>query len=234
MVQVLFDEMLKLDFTFSNGMKKNCEMKGPGFFPGCIGIISQNVNISEGNVMVLGQDFDTYKKHQEIKPEVGEIENNATWRNLKKLLSDINIDPTKCFFTNAYMGLRSEGTKNTGASPASKKEATEFALQCHSFFKKQMQVIQPKLVLVLGKETARFLTKAFPSQFSKWVNIQTLKKFYEKDNAIINDIEFEGRKIRFVFVIHPSMSNINRSLIWGKDSKDEIRILREALHLWLH
>ncbi|MBC7391495.1 MAG: DNA cytosine methyltransferase [Opitutaceae bacterium] len=96
--------------------------------------------------------------------------------------------------------------------------------------KKQLQAVKPKLVIVLGKETAKFLTKAFPNKFTKWENIQTLKQFYANKDAVFNHIEFEGEKIRFVFVLHPSMSNTNRTLIWGKGSKDEVRILNKALY----
>ena len=229
MVEALFNEMQKLDFTLSNGMETIPEMKGPGFFPGCIGTINDNVDIKDVDVMVLGQDFDTLENYNNIVSAKGEIEKNTTWRNLNTLLHDLNIDQANCFFTNAYMGLRSESKKNTGASPASKKAASEFAKQCHIFFKRQLHAVKPKLVLVLGKETAKFLTKAFPNEFTKWEDIQTLKQFYAEKDAVFNDIKFEGENIRFVFVLHPSMSNTNRALIWGKGSTDEIRILNEAL-----
>ena len=230
MVKILFSEMQKLDFVQSNGMATIPEMKGPGFFPGCIGTIKHDVNIKDVDVMVLGQDFDSLENYKKIDAKKGEIENNTTWRNLKTLLDDLKIDQPNCFFTNVYMGLRSESKKNTGASPASKKAASEFAKQCHIFFKKQLHAVKPKVVLVLGKETAKFLTKAFPNEFTKWENIQTLKQFYANNDAVFNDIEFEGEKIRFVFVLHPSMSNTNRALIWGKGPKDELRILNKALN----
>ena len=230
MVNNLFSEMQKLDFVQSNGMATIPEMKGPGFFPGCIGTINHDVNIKDVDVMVLGQDFDSLENYKKIDAKKGEIENNTTWRNLKTLLDDLKIDQANCFFTNVYMGLRSENKKNTGASPASKKAASEFAKQCHIFFKKQLHAVKPKLVLVLGKETAKFLTKAFPNEFTKWENIQTLKQFYANRDAVFNDIEFEGEKIRFVFVLHSSMSNTNRAIIWGEGSKDEIKILTEAVN----
>ena len=229
MIKALFNEMQKLDFFHSNGMETIPKMKGPGFFPGCIGTIDDNVDIKDVDVMVLGQDFDTLANYKKIHEIEGEITKNKTWQNLKTLLGELKIDFDNCFFTNAYMGLRSDSKKNTGASPASKKAATQFASECYVFFKRQLHIVKPKLVLVLGKETAKFLTKAFPNEFIKWEHIQTLKQFYAEKDAVFNDIEFEGEKIRFVFVLHPSMSNTNRSLIWGKGSTDEIRILNEAL-----
>lgn len=225
MIKALFSEMRKLDFAHSNGMETIPEMKGSGFFPGCIGTVNDNIDIGDADVMVLGQDFDSLENYKKIDAKIGEIENNTTWCNLKTLLDDLKIHQANCFFTNAYMGLRSESKKNTGASPASKKAAKIFGSECYLFFKMQLHVVKPKLVLVLGKETAKFLTKAFPNQFTKWENIQTLKQFYASRDAVFNDIEFEGQKIKFLFVLHPSMSNTNRALIWSKRSKDEIRIL---------
>ena len=230
MINTLFNEMRKLDFNQCNGMENIDVMKGPGFFPGCIGTVNNSIDIRNTEVMVLGQDFDTVKNYGNIDPIKGEIGNNKTWHNLIRLLDDLHIDIQNCFFTNAYMGLRS-GTevKNTGRSPAAKRSAVGFAEECYSFFKRQLHIVRPKLVLVLGKETAKFLTKAFPKEFKKWENIPTLKQFYTNENAVFNDFAFEGEKIRFVLVLHPSMSNINRVVIWGKNPEEEIRILTDAL-----
>lgn len=174
----LFEEAKKLDYSQSNGMVCVDRMKGPGFFPGCAGTIDNRQNISGLPEMVLGQDFDTEANHKLIDENKGEIDKNTTWRNLKLLLKDLNIDRSDCFFTNAYMGLRpssQEVTKNTGQSPAAKRGAGVFANECYEFFKKQLSVVQPETVLVLGKETAKFLSKAFPSEFKKWSDIKTLK-----------------------------------------------------------
>lgn len=232
-VSELFQQANALDYTHSNGMHLVSQMKGPGFFPGCIGTIKKDTPLKGLSVMVVGQDFDTEANHKKIDAEKGEVEKNTTWRNLKKLLDEINIDPEQCFFTNAYMGLRPDSgngtTKNTGTSPAAQKGAEPFAKQCYEFFKIQLRTLQPKLVLVLGKETAKFMAKAFPSSFFHWENIDTLKKLYEKEEAVFADLEFEGQSIRFVFAIHPSLNGTNRSIIWGKEEgkKKEVELLKK-------
>ena len=53
-------------------------MKGPGFFPGCIGTINHDVNIKDVDVMVLGQDFDSLENYKKIDAKKGEIENNLS------------------------------------------------------------------------------------------------------------------------------------------------------------
>lgn len=218
----LFEESKTLKYNQANGMVKVEEMKGPGFFPGCRGTIDLVEDISGLRILVLGQDFDTKSNHQKIDKAKGEIDTNTTWRNLRKLLKDLGIDETECFFTNAYMGLRPDDnketkTKNTGTSPAAKKGAEKFADDCYQFFKKQLEVVQPEVVLVLGKETAKFVSKVFPHECSKWAEIKTLKSFYNEEDNISVTVRFDEMPIQFLFVIHPSLNNTNRSITWGRE-----------------
>ena len=218
----LFEASKHLNYAHSNGMLPVEEMRGPGFFPGCTGTIDSRPDITGLRVMVLGQDFDTEANHKCIDKSKGEIENNKTFRNLKKLLGELDIDEKECFFTNAYMGLRPDDnkdakTKNTGTSPAARKGAEAFTKDCQEFFLKQLEVVQPEVVLVLGKETAKFVSKVFPDGCSNWADIGTLKSFYEIEDNVYNNIQFEGRSINFLFVIHPSLNNTNRSITWGKE-----------------
>ncbi len=220
-LQELFNDASKLDYGHSNGMTPVEIMRGPGFFPGCTGTINSTFNLEGFPIMILGQDFDTEENHANINVLKGEIETNTTWRNLKKVLVDLELDANKCFFTNAYMGLRPNNkagskTKNTGKSPAAKKGAEAFAEDCYTFFKIQLRTLKPELVLVLGKETVNFLCKAFKGEFNKWQNISSVKSFYEND-CLSTVLRFEDRNIQFVFVIHPSLNGTNRSLIWGKE-----------------
>jgi uracil-DNA glycosylase len=213
------------------------EMRGPGFFPGCTGTIDSKQDIKRIPFMVLGQDFDTAANHQLIDKVKGGIDTNMTWRNLRKLLRELQIDELKCFFTNAYMGLRPDTrgngkTKNTGKCPAAKKGADSFTKGCQEFFKKQLAIMQPEVVLVLGKETAKFVSKVFPEKCSKWATIQTFKSFYADADNISIVFDFQGKKINFLFVIHPSLNNTNRSIIWGKEEGKwkEQELLRKYLN----
>ncbi|MDE3185005.1 MAG: hypothetical protein KGM16_16455 [Bacteroidota bacterium] len=231
----LFKASKELNYSQSNGMIKVNEMRGPGFFPGCTGTIDSLENISGLRFMILGQDFDTKANHKEINPIKGEIETNTTWRNLRKLLKEVGINEKECFFTNAYMGLRPDNTKsaktkNTGKSPAAKKGAEGFSDQCLKFFKTQLQIVKPEVVLVLGKETAQFVANAFP-ECSKWSHIKTLKTFYENETTVFAEVTFDNRSIHFLFVIHPSLNIVNRSKIWGKEEgkEKEQKLLKKLL-----
>ena len=224
-IERLFDQAKQLHYDESCGMKAVEKMKGPGFFPGCSGFhdnLSDDVNRI---VMIVGQDFDTETNYNKLGDN-GEVASNTTWRNLKILLQDIGIPRNICFFTNAYMGLRKDG-KNTGQSPA--KKSSSFTKQCQDFFKDQLRVINPELVLILGKEPAKFVADTFPNQFDKWQEMGVLKHFYEKEENISCVLEFENKNIQFLFVLHPSMSNTNRAKIWKDVKEEEILILRNRL-----
>jgi hypothetical protein len=88
---------------------------------------------------------------------------------------------------------------------------------------------------VLGKETAKFMAKAFPASFFHWENISTLKEFYKKEDAVYANLEFEGKTIRFVFAIHPSLNGTNRSIIWGKEEgkTKEQELLKQVIAGWI-
>ncbi len=53
-----------------------------------------------------------------------------TWHNLLALLARVGIEPERCFFTNAYMGLRA-GSRNTGRFPGARDPG--FVERCRAF-----------------------------------------------------------------------------------------------------
>jgi uracil-DNA glycosylase len=224
-IETLFEKAKQLQYDESCGMKVVEKMKGAGFFPGCTGFHNNPSEIKNTFVMVVGQDFATEEYHQKIG-EKGEVDSNATWRNLIKLLKDIDIQENICFFTNAYMGLRKNG-KNVGQSPA--KKSLDFTKQCQNFFKGQLRAIKPELVLILGREPAKFVANTFPDQFNNWQEMGVLKQFYEEEKNIFCDLKFENKEIRFLFALHPSMSNTNRAKIWKGVKEKETDMLRNCL-----
>jgi uracil-DNA glycosylase len=171
--------------------------------------------------MVLGLDFGNESNYGFLDLR-GEVDINPTWRHLKTLLSDIHIKPELCFFTNAYTGLRKTDRQIAGPVPEVLKKATRFTEQCQNFLHYQLRMIQPELILVLGKEPAGFLAGMFPEALHNWKDIGNLKDFYQVKEQISYEIEAEGRKTQALFVMHPSMSNSNRGIIWkGKNGREE-------------
>jgi hypothetical protein len=220
-IETLFREAGKLTYDEASGMMRVPRMMGPGFFPGCTGLYKSEDDFDSKPVMVLGQDFGNESVYGFLDLR-GEVDKSVTWRHLKTLLSDIHIKPEQCFFTNAYMGLRKTDREVAGPVTALLKKAKGFADQCQTFFLYQLQVIKPELVLVMGKEPAGFIAEVFPDALGAWKEIGNLKDFYQKPDQISYEVEFEGRKIQFLFAMHPSMSSSNRGIIWkGKDGRKE-------------
>lgn len=98
-----------------------------------------------------------------------------------------------------------------------------------NFFEDQLRIINPELVLILGKEPAKFIVEKFPNHFTNWHQMGLLKQFYHDEKNISYDLKFENKEIQFLFVLHPSMSNTNRSKIWKGAEEKETGILRKHL-----
>lgn len=124
-----------------------------GFFPIGSGILSDNSPIEQAeiahcDIMVLGNDFGTIDYVNNNCPNKREKLTNSTIKNLLAL--GLNTETT--FFTNLFLGLRKEG-KNT--DPKDIKDA--YRNFCYTFFKKQLDIINPKIVLCLGQEVGKSL-----------------------------------------------------------------------------
>jgi len=96
-IKLLFE---RLDnFAYPDNMKLvKGEIVGEAFFPGGRGLINTNDNtISDKKIMILGQDFDC-ETNFEISKENGkeDIVKNPTWRNLTKVLNELEISLDNC------------------------------------------------------------------------------------------------------------------------------------------
>lgn len=127
---------------------------GTAFFPGGLGLWTGVSEIPTGQIMIVGQDFNSKAAYDRAFAAGGEVTTSPTWRNLLRILQDAGISPDRCFFTNVYMGLR-DGGNETGRFAGAKDK--DFVRRCLTFFDRQLEVVQPKLILALGKEPLRML-----------------------------------------------------------------------------
>lgn len=181
---------------------------GVAFFPGGRGLWKdKDTDISGKKYMVLGQDFDTLTTFEKAKAEGSEdVLKNATWRNLLTFLEQCGIAPEQCFFTNAIMGARLAGS-NSGRSPAFKDKA--FIEACRAFFLLQLEAQKPDVVLVLGKEPARFLSP-LSSDLGFWKTDQSFAKIDAAEEQVKKDVTFEnGVTAHLVLLTHPSFRPVN-------------------------
>lgn len=177
-----------------------------GFFPLGHGIL-KNVNLKRadaemelGGIMVLGNDFGTIDYLNNIRPDGREKQNNPTIKNLQSL-------HITAFFTNFYMGVRLEGS-NT--DPINHDD--NFAGFCNDFFIKQLEVLQPRLVVCLGKPVASVLYRFYRDQFSmigKNINYGKIYNENQGDDYLIEaNIKNTGPR-KFMFIPHPSWAHVN-------------------------
>lgn len=161
----LWHEITKAVSPFPEGVEDVCvPIEGTAFFPGGLGLwLPENgtpVPFPSGQIMIVGQDFNSKRAYAEALQKGTEVGPNptATWRELLNVLRLSGISLDRCFFTNLYMGLRTEKPE-TGRFPGARDK--EFVARCINFFKRQLEVARPKLILTLGWEPFRVLAKNY-------------------------------------------------------------------------
>ncbi|HEY1984478.1 MAG TPA: hypothetical protein VGG85_03670 [Terracidiphilus sp.] len=131
------------------------KLSGQGFFPGGDGLwrdLDQLGAVKDGllprsGVVFLGNDFGTLQTCNKWKRRGYEIV--PTWKHLKYRIQSAKIPPDKTFFTNAILGLREVGSaldKKCWQTMAS------FAQFCGQFLSYELEVLAPKLVVVMGPD----------------------------------------------------------------------------------
>lgn len=205
------------------------------FFPGGKGTYDNSDAISDKDIMILGQDWGNISFYSENSHDtIIYPEKDATWRYLLAFLGHVklNIDPFKCFFTNAIMGARSNEVKITGRSPAFKYP--EFIDACRNFFLMQIQVQQPKVILVLGINTARFLSDTAPG-LRCWNDLTGFKQIQDDTIQVRMNVAFNNNIVsNLALLMHPSFRNVNlrHRIYQGLQGNDaEVQMVRDALIL---
>jgi len=127
-------------FPGGSGLWRGTEPFGalPEFFP-------------EDSIMFVAHNFDSKRAHDESKATGGRG-SSLYW----KILSGYVEDPTQCFFTNALMGLQPESA--VGKMP----RVPGYEDQCRAFLAKQIEIVAPRLVVALGKDAQKRLSKVIP------------------------------------------------------------------------
>ncbi len=213
------------------------------FFPGGSGLwlgesssLGASANwppMPKKKVMVLGNDFGQKGWHEKCLRENARDWKSKTWMHLRLLLQDTGIKPKNCFFTNAYMGLRSIG-KSTGPSPG--MADPKFVERCESFFlDKQLPVQKPRLIIVLGAEARKFIAQ-LSSDLAKWKECKTFLELDDSDlGPVVKKVRFNGSKpTTVVALVHPAGRNLgnvlkNRRYRGKRGEAAEMKMLRRAL-----
>ena len=214
-IKQLFDELEKIkvstksDFEKSGMVNRFDEMKY-GFFPLGLGILTENNKIKdasptdeieEGGVMVLGNDFGTLEYIEKVikySKGVGETK-GTTVGNMKKHIPELFTNKT--FFTNFYLGVRTN--KDAKMMVKIEELSDGYKTLCYDFFRMQLDLVKPKLVVCLGHHVKNALISS-GGVFEQWKpKSGSLKELYSdgKDKYIIENTALNG--IKFIIIPHP-------------------------------
>ncbi len=211
-------------------------MRGTAFFPGGYGVWREVGGhlppMPLGEVMVLGQDFGKKKDYKKALSIGHELDTSRTWRHLCPLLRDACIAPECCFFTNAYMGLRTGGS-SMGPSPGTKHQG--FREWCESFLREQLSEQKPRLILVLGLEAAGLIASV-SHDLDAWSKRGHLEwRDLYAAGRLKRGVDFgdAATGVTVVALLHPSgydLGNNLRHRRYGKNTgRDaELALLRKA------
>lgn len=147
-------------------------LPGPAFFPEGMGLLNPGKWIEGARplIMVVGHNFGSCGYRDGLEPKEFKLKRNGredgepTWKHLASLLQsdDVKISINKrivsiddCFMTNWFIGLL-PGTKNKGSFlvPGWDGEQ-EYESKCLDLLKQQIKTIQPRLMLLLGKDVVQ-------------------------------------------------------------------------------
>ena len=224
----MWHEYIRFEFTYPDNkiLPISKKVDGTAFFPGGEGIW-ENSN-EEIDVLVLGQDFGTKAYYDKIlADETVKDTDCPTWINMLTLFNKVGIKTERCFFSNVFMGVRVEDNM-IGPLIRKTPEYDDYRTQSIDFLKKQIQIINPKVIIVLGKEPARMLMNALPLKY--WYSMKKIS-----DITTIAKVEYLGAEHLCVALCHPSMRNFNKRFRKYKEWNNgncpdvEIKMLEDLL-----
>lgn len=186
---------------------------GTAFFPVGRGLwipdITRIPPLSPGGVMVLGNNFGAIGNFAAIQARDAEdVENDKRWCPLRRDLERHSICLERCFFTNAFMELI-DGTRNLQNCRGLRDPG--FRFRCSTFLQCQLEMIEPSLVLVLGRDAASMVAQLSPEASAMWGSAGTWRQIDANDGGFIREAKFLGLSapIRIAVIVHPSMRNSN-------------------------
>lgn len=233
-VSLLFEKLRTVE-PYPRGVVPVPErLPGTAFFPGGMGLWhTQDAPppMPVGGVMVLGHDFYSEAGFRRFVAKRGESTRGPTWRNLLALLARVGVGTERCFFTNAYMGLR-EGSQNTGRFPGARDPG--FVERCRAFLGEQILAQEPRLILTLGSHVPAVIAP-LSEDLAPWLRATSLKALDEAECPLIPAAFFpsvSGHGATVAALVHPSIrwaSVLRRRYSGLAGDAAEVAILKDAL-----
>ncbi|MGB9892710.1 uracil-DNA glycosylase family protein [Thermodesulfovibrio yellowstonii] len=207
------DEIMKLREIISNCKNycENCcpELVNPFYLentppPETIGYWNDAFKNYNAKLMIVGQDWGSEGYLEKwIKKNGGKVpnpydESNPTFRNLMYHLEKAKIDKKDIYLTNAVLCLR-EGNEISGNKNKPKKKHFR---NCSQFLKRQIEIIQPKIIATLGLDALNIILEIFEIP-------KKVKKLNEVAGKIIVEKSKVFPDIKIFPLFHTGIKGIN-------------------------
>jgi hypothetical protein len=189
-LDILFSEIRKFN-DYPAGIERICgDVPGNIFFPGGPGIYNaENGMISNREIMIVGPQFNSNLNFNKLHGwQEHWLRITPPWHTLLLLLVNGGVDPERCFFTNVILGTKlwpESGTSNRKKKKSEGDVKKYFMEHCRSVFRLELEIQQPKVILVLGIKAAKFLSSFHPKLY-EWSVIRTIK---EADQQVLSVME---------------------------------------------
>ena len=164
------------------------------FFPGGCGLWRGENAFGEmpstfpaNSIIVVGHNFDILTAFERTKARGGEA-NGPFWQNLLGMLNTAGLKPEECFYTNALMGLKNDGS-STGPMP----RVPGYIDQCKGFLKDQVAIVQPRALLALGDNAGVYV----PLMGKAWTKVRHPSNWaFRPAITKRTELEKDGSRIR--------------------------------------
>lgn len=224
-IDLLRQELSSIQFLKGNMEMPKDRISGTSFFPCGSGVYNKTKN--KKSILVLDQDQDNetgFRKSLKNESECYTV----TWRNMSELFKEANVNLEDCFFTNCLMGIRINAKRNVGKSPGLMDQ--EFLMQNVNYLKRQIQIIKPDSIIVLGLIPLKFLSLLSNELLLKTTFLDSFKEIDSKECGFMREINFEEiGKVNVAVLVHPSYRKRNcqiREYNGLKGNKAEVEILQ--------
>jgi hypothetical protein len=111
---------------------------------------------------------------------------------------------------------------------------TEFIGRCQAYLLEQLRVVQPRLLLTLGREVPPLLATLAPELQSAWQGARGLEELDRREAGLVFPVQFPDLVLptAVVALTHPALRHLNIGrrrfrAMTGNDA--ELALLREAI-----
>ncbi len=198
----------------------SCRVPGTAFFPAGNGLWDHAgllPSLAQRPLMLLGHNFGDVEAMEEASNRGMEDLRGPTWRNLLGLLAEAKVSPSRCFFTNALMGLKDDAGGCVGAL----SDDCDYRQHCSDFLGYQVEVLRPGCILALGADAQEMLVRLNPEIAVAWRGPRGGKKtikslFASADRGLIPSVRFPGSLCCGVAVMYHPCEMRNLRTVWSE------------------